>query len=70
MSSRFITVLPVIAAIVLLMSALGLVARVPPRGVGEAVTGQQHAGPPGASCPVSEEAGVDSTPNRSRRRLL
>lgn len=69
-SSRFITVLPVIAAIVLLMSALGIVARVSPKSADDPVTGREQPIPPGAVCPAWEEGALANPSQRSRRRLL
>jgi hypothetical protein len=61
----------VIAAIVLLMSALGIVARISPGRTGYPVAGAQQPNPTTAVCPASEQGGgVASTPDRSRRRLL
>jgi hypothetical protein len=69
-SSRFVTVLPVIAAVGLLMSALGIVAGIAPESPGYTVAAARQPLPPMAVCPVSEAGGVVSTASRSRRRLL
>jgi len=70
LSSRIISALPVIAAAIVLLSALGIVATTLPGRAAYLVAGVQQPDLPRTGCPVSEDGGgVASTPKRSRRLL-